>query len=593
MERLLYVTLADRAGSLFKRESGSVVTREMKIGQNNSVSDYIAQFLADKKVPAVFELSGGMIAFITDAISQLGVTSIVNVRHEQAAGFAAEGASRVLGLPSVALATSGPGATNLITAIGSAYFDSTPIVFITGQVNQAELRINPEQRQNGFQELDIVNVVKSITKFAVQVRTPEELILALEEAWNLSQDGRPGPVLVDIPIDVQQMRVNDRSLLSVASPQFVQLPSESIDFSEVTKLISQSKFPLILAGGGIRSADAVVDFRRFVESAGLPVVYSLMGVDALSSDSKFRVGLIGSYGNRWANRTLSKADTLLVLGSRLDVRQTGGSVASFMEGKKIIRVDIDDHELTGRIKADLDLKCSISEFLADEEIRKIRFDSSPFMELISTWKGQYPAEKEQTSEIMLNPNYLMHWISRVFSTSRGYVVDVGQHQMWAAQSLELTSDQRFLTSGGMGAMGFSIPAAIGSAVARDGKWVVIAGDGCVQLSIAELHTLKHYQLSVAVCVINNLQLGMVAQFQEENMDSRYVATRDGYSAPDFVEVSKAFGIPSIRIESDGDLRRAEEFIANWEDGPILLEFMVSNLAKALPKLARESQVRDL
>ena len=558
-----------------------------------TAADYIARFLQVKKVPAVFELSGGMIAFITDAIFRLKSTPIINVRHEQAAGFAAEGASRVSGIPSVALATSGPGATNLITAIGSAYFDSTPVLFITGQVNQAELRVNSKQRQNGFQELDIVKVVDSITKYAVQVHSGEELIRELDHAWNIALEGRPGPVLIDIPIDVQQMRVSTEILISsTRDPKDGDL-LEPKELSRLVEVISKSEFPLILVGGGVRSAGAVESFRRFAESAGIPVVFSLMGTDALPSDSQLRVGLIGSYGNRWANRALAKADALLVLGSRLDVRQTGSSVAEFAKGKTIIRVDVDEHERTGRVKADLNFDCSLSEFLENEAIQNLKFDSAKFLSLISTWKAEFPAVQEQLVPVELNPNFVMDWISKVFVGVHGYVVDVGQHQMWAAQSLTLAPDQRFLTSGGMGAMGFSIPAAIGAASASPGKWTVIAGDGCVQLAIAELQTLKHYRLPVAICVINNHQLGMVAQFQEENMDSRFIATRDGYSVPDFLKIAEAFGIPSIRIDSLDHLDEAVEFVACWESGPILLEFVVSHDAKALPKLDRNSKLADL
>lgn len=558
-----------------------------------TAAEYIALFLESKKVPAVFELSGGMIAFITDAIYRLRSTQIINVRNEQAAGFAAEGASRVSGIPSVALATSGPGATNLITAIGSAYFDSTPVVFMTGQVNQSELRANSKQRQNGFQELDIVQVVKTITKYAVQVHSAEDLIQELDRAWKIALEGRPGPVLIDIPIDVQQMKIPTEVIAtSIGDLKELDLLDPK-DILKVVEEIRRSAFPLILVGGGVRSGGSVESFRQFAEGAGIPVVFSLMGTDALSSDSKLRVGLIGSYGNRWANRALAKADVLLVLGSRLDVRQTGSSVEEFARGKTIIRVDVDEHERSGRVKADTNFGCSMETFLADETVQNLKFDSADFLSLIAGWEAEFPAVSEQLVPVQLNPNFVMEWISSSFGGVHGFVVDVGQHQMWAAQSLKLVGNQRFLTSGGMGAMGFSIPAAIGAACTSKGKWAVIAGDGCVQLTIAELETLRQYQLPVAVCVINNHQLGMVAQFQEENMDSRFVATREGYSAPDFLKVANAFGIPSMKIESLDDLKTAKEFIKQWESGPILLEFIVSNDAKALPKLDRNSKLADL
>jgi acetolactate synthase-1/2/3 large subunit len=558
-----------------------------------SVAEYFASFLTHKKVPAVFELSGGMIAFLTDAISQEGSVPIINVRHEQAAGFAAEGASRSSRIPSVALATSGPGATNLVTAVGSAYFDSTPVLFITGQVHQSELRKDINQRQNGFQELNIVEMVKGITKFAIQVRNPDEFKSALQKAWSIATNDRPGPVLIDIPIDVQQMKLEPFSVVALEESGKVPNLTAQSDFEELHEWLNNSKNPLVLVGGGVRLAGCIEEFRQTIKLLQIPVVHSLMAVDALPSNSPYRVGMIGSYGNRWANKALAASDTILVLGSRLDVRQTGSSVEEFMAGKRIIRVDIDQFELDGRVNANLDLKMNINSFFELLDVTRIQIDSRDFMKSISLWKAEYPAENEQDEDFELNPNFVVSRIGEFFKDAKGFLVDVGQHQMWAAQSLSLLEDQRFITSGGMGAMGFSIPAAIGCAAGNGGKWVAIAGDGCAQLSLPELQTLKQYNLAVAVCIINNEQLGMVAQFQEENMESRYIATRDGYSNPDFMAIAKAFGIPSFRVRNKLDLLGLQEMINTWVSGPILIEIEISQKAKALPKLKRDSGLSDL
>jgi acetolactate synthase-1/2/3 large subunit len=568
------------------------ITKE-SAGTTVSVAEYFASYLSHKKIPAVFELSGGMIAFLTDAISQEGSIPIINMRHEQAAGFAAEGASRSRGIPSVALATSGPGATNLVTAIGSAYFDSTPVLFITGQVHQSELRKDANQRQNGFQELNIVEMVKGITKFAIQVRNPDEFKSALQKAWTIATNDRPGPVLIDIPIDVQQMKIKSFSTV-VLQESCKDSSSDSHDnFKKMYEWLNNSKNPLVLVGGGVRLAGSIEAFRQVIEHLQIPVVHSLMAVDALPSDSPYRVGMIGSYGNRWANKALAASDTVLVLGSRLDVRQTGSSVEEFMAGKRIIRVDIDQFELDGRVNANLDLKMNLTNFFESLDVTRIRIDSKDFMKSISRWKAEYPAENEQDEDFELNPNFVISRVGEFFKEARGFLVDVGQHQMWAAQSLPLSEDQRFITSGGMGAMGFSIPAAIGSAAGNGGKWVAIAGDGCAQLSLPELQTLKQYNLAVAVCIINNEQLGMVAQFQEENMESRYVATRDGYSNPDFIALAKGFGIPSFRVQKKVDLVGLQEMINAWVSGPILIEIEISQRAKALPKLKPNSGLSDL
>jgi acetolactate synthase I/II/III large subunit len=565
----------------------------MNKAPTESMCDYLAKFLAQKQVKCVFELSGGMIAFITDAISKDGNIKIVNVRHEQAAGFAAEGASRSGGIPSVALATSGPGATNLVTAIGSAYFDSTPVLFITGQVHQSELRKDENQRQNGFQELNIVKMVEGITKFAVQVNSIDNFKDALENAWAIAVRDRPGPVLIDIPINIQQLDLqafNFEEPWKSSEKTHSQVPRE---FGMAVEWLNNSKKPLILVGGGVRLNNCISKFRKVVDRLQIPVVHSLMGVDALSIDSNLRVGMIGSYGNRWANKALATSDTLLVLGSRLDVRQTGNSVSEFSKGKRIIRVDVDRYELNGRIKADLNFEMNLDEFLYYFDSHQFNLKTDSFLSEIRAWEKEYPADMEQEKFIELNPNTVMQELSEYFHDANGYLVDVGQHQMWAAQSLSIRENQRFITSGGMGAMGFSIPAALGCAASTGGKWVAIAGDGCVQLSLPELQTLKQYDLSVAVCIINNDQLGMVAQFQEENMDSRFTATRDGYSNPDFLAIAEAFGIPAIRITSTSELAKLKGFIQSWSKGPIIIEIQISQDAKALPKLTRNSGLADL
>jgi len=572
------------------------VAEVVVIEVEKTVADYVAFFLQQKRVAAVFQLSGGMIAFLADAISQKQTIQIINVRHEQAAGFADEGYSRVSGIPGVAMGTSGPGATNLLTAIASCYFDSTPALFITGQVNQNELRKNLYQRQNGFQELDIVSMVRGISKFAIQAKTAEDVFKALSDAWRICQEGRSGPVLLDIPIDVQQIQI--ASIPAIYEQYELEAANEKpvyqdMQIEKVSQILESSNFPLILAGGGIRLGGAIDAFRDFVSKSQIPVVHSLMAIDALPSNSQHRIGMIGSYGNRWANKALAKSDTLLVLGSRLDIRQTGSSVSSFHGDKKIIRVDIDEFELTGRVNADFKIRMPILDFFESVGEISLNSNAKEFTRQIHQWKLDSPAIDEQGISLDLNPNFLMEWLSRSFLGISGYSVDVGQHQMWAAQSIEISPTQRFITSGGLGAMGFATPAAIGATQVSNGKWVAIVGDGCLQLSISELQTCFQYQLPIAICIMNNRQHGMVAQFQEENMDSRFIGTRDGYTTPDFLNLSKAYGIPAIRISSKDELVSVHNFINDWEKGPIVIEFELSNKAKALPKLSRNSSLDDL
>ena len=556
-------------------------------------ADLVALFLAEKEVSAVFELSGGMIAFLTDAVARLGKTPIINTRHEQAAGFAAEGATRVSGRPAVAMGTSGPGATNLITAVASSYFDSVPTIFITGQVNQSELKKSPHQRQNGFQELDIVQAVRGITKYAVAIDSKVDLLEELTKCWNIACEGRPGPVLLDIPIDVQQEIVTKFSLDLPKVEITADYPADELMIDALLSLLAKSKRPIFLLGGGIRTSDSTPLLREIIHKWKIPAVYSLMAVDVLESSELHRIGMIGSYGNRWANRAIAKADLVIALGTRLDVRQTGSDPTSFISGKKIFRVDVDESELNGRIHADFSVRAPLQRFLAELAKIELQSDCSEWLASIKSEVIEFPQKDEQLDSVIFNPDEIMQWISSVSKKANGYVVDVGQHQMWAAQSLKIQARQRVLTSGGLGAMGFALPAAIGASISGAGRWIVIAGDGCTQLSIAELQTIHQYNLPITLCIINNGQHGMVAQFQETNMNGRYTATREGYSAPNFCSVADAYGIEALEFENSQDLDKAYNFVCEWNDGPLVLEFKLSKEAKALPKMGAGSSIQDL
>jgi acetolactate synthase-1/2/3 large subunit len=566
----------------------------MKVqNQSPTKSDLLAHFLAQREVPAVFELSGGMIAFLTDAIARLGKTPIISTRHEQAAGFAAEGATRFMGRSAVAMATSGPGATNLITAIASSYFDSVPTVFITGQVNQSELKKNIFQRQNGFQELDIVQAVRAITKHAIMINSKSNLLEELNNAWRIAHEGRPGPVLLDIPIDVQQELTSINFETEPSGGEFLNENKSEFRIGELLALMKVSQRPIFLLGGGIRSSRTTKLLREIIGEWKVPAVHSLMGVDVLESSSPYRIGMIGSYGNRWANRALAKADLIIALGTRLDIRQTGPDPTGFVQGKKIFRVDVDAYELDGRIKADLSVESDLKSFISALSKINFQINRSEWLASIHQEEQLFPQRAEQPADVEFNPDEIMNWLSSLPWQINGYIVDVGQHQMWAAQSLKISGDQRFITSGGLGSMGFALPAAIGATAAAPGRWIVIAGDGCVQLSIAELQTLKQLNSPITLCILNNNQHGMVAQFQESNMDSRFTATRDGYTAPNFCKVAESFGITSRLIKDNQDLLELSDFVSTWNSGPLVLEFNISLSAKALPKLGTGTSIQEL
>lgn len=553
-------------------------------------SDYIVDVLTQKKVPAVFELVGGMITHIIDSLCVNRGIETISMHHEQGAAFAAEAMGRLTGIPGIAMATSGPGATNLLTGIGSCYFDSSPSIFLTGQVNRHEQRGDRRIRQLGFQETDITSMAKPVTKKAVLLNDAKELPNALEDAFHLATCGRPGPVLLDIPMDVQSENV-DPAWLTATHPATVVATAES-DLVAVREGLLRARKPLILAGGGIRSGQAIGAFRELVNSINVPVVHSLMGVDLLPYEHLLNFGMIGSYGNRWANLSLSECDCILVVGSRLDVRQTGADTAGFKGNREIFHIDCEPGEVNNRVKGCYAILSEIRPALTalKEVLVPVRNELARNAE---GWRGEIASLRSKwpdTDEIKgvegINPNVFMHVLSKASTHVPAYVVDVGQHQMWAAQSLELQEEQRFLTSGGMGSMGFGLPAGIGSAVALKGQpVVVIAGDGSFQCNIQELQTVVRLGLPIKMVVINNGCHGMVRQFQESYFNGRYQSTMWGYSAPNFEHVAAAYGIPAKTVSDPYQLQHSCSWLHSDGAAPALLQVMVSPRANAYPKLA--------
>lgn len=549
------------------------------------VADFVADYLHRQGISYVYGVIGGMITRLVDAIHRQGQISLISVHHEQAAAFAADAMGRITGIPGVAMATSGPGATNLLTGIGSCYFDSVPAVFITGQVNRSELKGNRPTRQLGFQETDIVAMAQPITKAAWQISEPDQVPYLLHQAFRLATSGRPGPVLLDIPMDVQGAEIN-AALPAIPTVETLPALSEEI-FDDVLRALSVAERPLMLIGGGVRSANVAPLLRQLVDVVHVPVVNSLLAVDALPYHHPLRIGLIGTYGNRWVNLAVGRSDLILVLGSRLDIRQTGAAVSAFQAGRAIYHVDIDAGEINNRLQGCRPIVAHLRPFLTglvDAASKTHWQDRTDWISEIQDLRAEWP----DTHEIQapgINPNAFMHELSRASKQASAFVVDVGNHQMWAAQSLELDDHQRFLTSGGMGAMGFALPAAIGACFASGMPVVMIAGDGGMQLNIQELETVAYHHLPVKMVVLNNQSLGMVRQFQQSYFQERYPATLWGYSAPDFSEVARAYRIESLTVSDTGSLPVALEKMWMNPQEPFLLQVFIDMSANAYPKIA--------
>lgn len=537
-------------------------------------SDYIVEFLIKQGITDVFGYPGGMVTHLMDSFSKYEDKIKAHLTyHEQGAAFAACGYSQASGGKiGVAYATSGPGATNLITGICNAYFDSTPVLFITGQVNTFESKGEMNLRQRGFQETDIVSMVAGVTKYAVKIEDANRLRWELEYAVAQAKSGRKGPVLLDIPMNIFRAEIEPDELPSYTEETM----AEEVDFSCLKESIEQADRPVILVGNGVKIAGAVAELRKLSEKLAIPMVSTMLAVDTVSGDEK-NFGFIGAYGSRTANFIVAKSDLVITLGARLDVRQVGAKRENFAPGSKIVRIDVDSGELEYKVHEDevqicADLKQAIGYMLDNVSTEKYTKWNETCQKIKETLQGLDER----------NPNKIIEKISCHIPDNAIITTDVGQNQVWVAQSLKIKNNQRVFFSGGHGAMGYSLPAAIGCAFACGGAVYSFNGDGGIQMNIQELQTIARDQIPVKIILLNNLALGMIRHFQEMYFDDNYYQTlpTGGYTVPDFEAIAKAYKIPYRVIESEKDIDDDIFGIA----GPEFVEVKLNEPTYVFPKL---------
>lgn len=559
-------------------------------------SDAVAKFLIAHKVQTCFELVGGMITHLLDSFAETKEFNIVSMHHEQSAAFAAEGVARYTKGKTIALAmgTSGPGATNLLTGIGSCWFDSVPCLFITGQVNTRELKGDRAIRQQGFQELDIVSVAHSLTKYAVRVDEAGDLLPQLHKALSVAVSGRLGPVLLDIPNDVQRADVPDALVEKWLNKPLAISTGYEINPAELKQLASLCKDaqrPLICIGGGARWADAMDQWLLAADALGIPYVATLMGHERVVARRNY-FNMIGSYGNREANWAVQHCDLLIVVGARLDVRQTGAEVGDFARHARVVQIDIDLAQLDNRVHADMSICATAESVFNTFMLRAANFPNLDKNWLIDLTKQRDRAEANEYADWGISPSEVFKKLNHSLAGQPvDYVCDVGNHQMWAAQSLRLSSNQAVHYSGGMGAMGFALPAALGIAIQSKNKVVVITGDGSLQINIQELDTLNRLGLDLTIIVMNNSVLGMVKNFQDMYFDGRDQSTKKGYSSPSFTDIATAYGIEAHRATNAAEVERVLDIIAAHK-GPLLIELMMEGATECRPRLAFGSKLDE-
>ena len=504
-------------------------------------------------VDTIFCYPGGATLNITDALYHSDIHQIV-VRHEQAAVHAADGYSRASGRVGVSLVTSGPGATNTVTGIATAYMDSIPIVIFSCQVNTMLIG------NDAFQEADIVGITRPCTKHNYLVKDVKDLARIIKEAFFIARSGRPGPVLVDIPKDVSaascDFKYPDKIFLRSYQPTYV---GHAGQIKRLLKTIAVSKRPVLYTGGGIISSGASQELLKFAEKLSIPVTNTLMGLGGFPGNHPLFLGMLGMHGNYAANMAITESDLIIAIGSRFDDRATG-KVDEFAPRAKIVHIDIDPTSISKNIKVDIpvvgdskNVLKKMLEMLDDnkEDFENFQQNITDWVQTVNHWKNNYPLT--YTKNGTLKPQYV---IERIYELTKGNAIistEVGQNQMWAAQFFKFLKPRTILTSGGLGTMGYGFPASIGAQVAFPKSLVIdIAGDGSIQMNIQELATAVQYNLPVKIVILNNRFLGMVRQWQELFYEKRYTWTHMNH-APDFVKLAEAYGAAGYRITDEKDV----------------------------------------
>lgn len=540
-------------------------------------------------VDIVFAYPGGAAIEFHQALKDSPIRVILP-RDEQGGAFAADGYARATGKTGVCMATSGPGATNLLTGIADAYMDSIPMVIITGQVAASFIG------KNAFQETDIIGMTRPIVKHSYLVLTPEDIVPSIVNAFHLANTGRPGPVLIDIPKNVQQAKIP-----FVFDPQPT-LKTYSIpgrvsrdQIEEIRAAIAKSERPCIYAGGGIIAAGAAKELTEFAEKYDIPVVTTLMGVGAIPEDHPLSLKWLGMHGTYYANYAANESDLLLAFGARFDDRVTG-SVESFARDAKIVHVDIDQSEINKNVHADIGVVADIREVLIELNKEPVRKERPVWKTAIRMWRNQHPLSYRKEPGV-LKPQSVIETICRMTNGEAVIVPGVGQHQMWAAQFYTFRYPRQLLTSGGLGSMGFGLPAAMGAKLAMPEKTVInIDGDGSFQMNIQELGTLFAEDIPVKMVILNNQHLGMVAQWEDRFYGSRRgntdltIANQRPY--PDFVTIAKGYEIPGREVWKEEELEDAVREMLEAK-GPFLLDCHTFYHDHVLPMIPPGKTYKDI
>ena len=565
-----------------------------------NLSDYVLKFLIEKKIKKVFLITGGAISFMVDAFSRNKKINYISVAHEQGAAMMADSYSRLGPNFSCTMVTSGPGATNLLTGIACSYFDSIPSLHICGQVNtyeqQSSNRSTQKVRQVGFQETDIVSMSKPITKFSYKLTNPNEIKYILEKSHHIATTGRPGPVLLDIPMDLQRKVINFNNLKS-----FRPKKNKSINFkniiNHIVKKVQGSNKPVIILGGGVKYSKSELILKKVLKKFNIPIVTTWSGVDLIDHNESKYIGNIGVYGSRAANFAVQNSDLVLSFGSRLDTRVTGGVPKNFARKAYKIVIDIDKHELNKKRGLKINYKINENVKSVLSEIYKSKFSKiskTKWLNKCIVWKKKYPIVQKNyyKEKKFVNPYIFIKYLSDVLNRKDIVIADDGGHLTWTIQAFKVKYGQKLFSAFGNSPMGYSLPASIGASVAKNNSRIIcIDGDGSIQINLQELHTVDKLKLPIKIFILNNDGYGIIKQFQELYLGKRFEASGKGVSNPNFKKISEAFNIRYNIIRNHKDLKKLKNIINSKK--PEIIEVILKGDQKIIPKLQFGNPIEDM
>ncbi len=522
----------------------------------------MVESLKKEGVDIIFGYPGGVLLPLCDQLYDCGIKFVL-VRHEQGAAHAVDGFARSSGRVGVCMATSGPGATNLVTGIATAYMDSIPMVAITAQVATNLIG------SDAFQEVDITGITRPITKHNFLIKDVKDIARTVKEAFYIASSGRPGPVLIDLPVDIQ------RAEAKFEYPEKIEMRSykptyegHPVQIEKAAKLIKDSKKPLLIAGGGVISSNASAELKKFIETAEIPATFTLMGLGSIPASHPLFLGMLGMHGTKYANYAVVESDLIISAGCRFDDRITG-KIENFAPKAKIIHIDIDPASISKNIVVDVPIVGDAKDILKKLHEKTGKASRKEWLSKINEWKQKYPLTYEKNG---LKPQYIIETLSGLLPDDAIICTEVGQNQMWTAQYYKFRKPRTFVTSGGLGTMGFGFPAAIGAQMANPGKIVVdIAGDGSIQMNIQELATAVYNKLPIKVIILNNCCLGMVRQWQQLFYKQRYAFTCVENAQPDFAKLAEAYGAIGHRVVSTAEFDKIIPEVLKEKAKPVILD----------------------